>query len=79
MINRRQPNIHVKHQPVQSSTLHTAGYDAEKGDLHVVFKDGGKYVYHGVTPEQNQAFQMAGSKGQFLHQQIKGKHGFTKL
>lgn len=69
----------IQHQYVQSSTIQTCGYDPESQELHVKFKDGGYYTYTDVPPEKHQAFMMSGSKGQFLHQHIKGKHDHTKL
>lgn len=69
----------VNHMPVQSSTLRSAGYNEENGDMHVTFKDGGSYIYHDVPPEVHQAFMMAGSKGNFLHHQVKNRFEFTKL
>jgi hypothetical protein len=76
---KRKINQNTGHQPIQSSTIRSAGYDKKSGDLHVTFQDGGKYVYHGVTPDKYEAFQMAASKGSWLHHNLKGQHEFTKL
>lgn len=69
----------IEHNYVQSSTVQSAGYDPESQELHIKFKDGGYYTYQGVPPEKYDAFMMSGSKGQFLHHQIKGKHEHAKL
>lgn len=69
----------IRHQDVQSSTIRSIGYDPEEQTLHVSFKSGGDYVYHDVPPEKHEAFMLSGSKGIFLHQNIKGQHDHTKL
>lgn len=76
---KRQINQNVQHNLHTSSTLKSSGYDEKMDDLHVTFKDGGRYVYHDVTPEVYEAFKMAGSKGGFLHKNVKGNFEFTKL
>lgn len=72
-------NPNVNHLPVESSTLRSSGYDKETGDMHVTFRDGGRYVYHGVPENVHQSFQMASSKGGFLHSNVKNNYKFTKL
>lgn len=76
---KRQINQNIGHSPVQSSTLRSAAYDKDSGDMHVTFQGGGRYVYHGVPEEVHQSFQMSGSKGGFLHKNVKGKYEFTKI
>lgn len=75
----RNANGKVKHSNIQSTSIKSAGYDAEKQELHVNFHNTGHYVYHDVTPEKYEAFQMSSSKGSFLHNNIKNQHEFSKL
>lgn len=75
----RPPQSTVKHADVQSSSLRSIGYDKDSQELHVNFHDTGRYVYHGVPQDVHDALMMAGSKGSFIHHQMKGKYEFTKL
>lgn len=72
----RQP---IKHHDVSSSSVQRVGYDADSRELHVTFNTGARYTYHDVPPETHEALMMSGSKGSFLHENIKGRHDFTKL
>ena len=65
--------------PVQSSHIAAVGYDAPTSDLHVQFKDGNTYVYHGVPPALHQQLAKAESIGTFLHQNLRGKFKHSKL
>ncbi len=69
----------IEHAPVDSTSIRSIGYNEEKQELHVTFHDTGRYVYHGVSPEKYQALMESGSKGNFLHHNIKAAHGVTKL
>lgn len=69
----------INHTAVQSSSIRSIGYDEETQDMHVHFNGTGTYVYHDVPPETHQAIMMSGSKGNFLHTNVKNKHKFTKL
>lgn len=75
----RQPVSTVKHHDVQSSSLRSIGYDKNTKELHVNFHDTGRYVYHNVPQDIHEALMMAGSKGSFIHHQMKGKYEYTKL
>jgi len=63
----------------ESSTIESIGYHPENGDLHVVFRSGGHYLYHKVEAKLFEQLMTAKSKGKFFHQNIKGKHQATKL
>jgi hypothetical protein len=76
---KRTINHNTAHMPVQSSTMRSAGYDELTGNFHVAFNDGGNYVYHDVPPDVHEAFQMASSKGRFLHTNVRNRYEFTKL
>lgn len=76
---RKDPTVGINHNDVQSSSIRSIGYDPDTQELHVNFHGTGRYIYHGVTPEKHEALMMAGSKGNYLHQNIKNAHEFTKL
>ena len=57
--------------PVQSSNIRAVGHDPEANELHVEFKNGGKYVYHAISADQHKALIGAKSIGSHLHTVIK--------
>lgn len=61
-----------------SKNVQAASYDPDTQTLTVKL-NGGTYAYSGVSVDKAQAFADADSHGQFLHQQIKGQHEFTKI
>jgi len=65
-------------QPVKSSALAAVGYDAATKELHVEYRNGGKYKYAGVSPEQHKALMASDSHGKHFAQHIRAKHAFTK-
>ena len=74
---------------VTSSNIAAIGYDAEKSEMHVKFKDrtlsnggvvpGAVHIYSGVTPEIHEGFLGAESVGSHFHTNIRGKHDSRKL
>lgn len=68
----------IPHIPVSSSSVKTIGYDEKTQTLHVDFHKSGMYIYHNVPPETYDSFMKSESKGQFLHQNIKGQHQHEK-
>lgn len=68
----------VNHAYVDSSTIQTIGYDPDAKTLHVTFHSGGQYTYHDVPAETHKDLMESESKGNFLHQNIKGNHRFSK-
>lgn len=79
MSTQRRSGHNVNHAFVQSRNIRSIGYHAQTGDLHVTFHDTGRYVYHNVPQEVHDGLMMSGSKGNYIHHQIKGKFDFTKL
>lgn len=70
--------IHM--QPVESSQIHSVGFDAGRQTLAMQFRSGGPvYEYAGVTQEQYDAFLAAESKGKHFGAHIKGKFDFEKI
>jgi hypothetical protein len=61
---------------VDSSNVEQIGYNAEWGELHVIFKTGRRYVYSDVPAEVWDEFLIAPSKGIFLNTVIK-KGGYS--
>jgi hypothetical protein len=59
--------------PVKSSNVAAIGYDHDGSRLHVDFKNGGSYIYHGITPDQHAALMKAKSVGSHMHSEIKPK------
>lgn len=57
--------------PVKSSNVSAVGHDPDANELHVEFKNGGKYVYNGISADQHQALMGAKSIGSHLHKVIK--------
>ena len=68
----------VDMQWVDSSNLEQVGYDEDKMELHVGFKNGSSYVYTGVPPEIFDQLLGAPSKGSFLNREIKDVYTFHK-
>lgn len=62
-----------------SSNILMSEYSKNVNDLTIVFKGGGKYVYHGVTFRDFTRFEIADSQGIILNNHIKNKYGFDNL
>jgi len=68
---------------VESNHVHSVGYDPEKRELHVAFKNRDGVIsteghYSDVSPERHTEMMEADSIGSFLHTQIKPNHEWTK-
>ena len=59
--------------PVVSSNVDKVGYDMEKKELHVLFKNGSHYIYAAVPIDAYRAFLGAESVGSHFAQHIRGK------
>ena len=57
--------------PVKSSNILAIGHDPSANELHVEFKNGGKFIYHGISADQHAALINADSIGSHLHKHIK--------
>lgn len=64
---------------VSSSNVAKVGHNPETNDLHVHFKNGGHYVYSGVSPSQYADLVGAKSIGSHLHSIIKSKCAARKV
>lgn len=61
----------MRRQPVESSNIQDAGYDADSGVLEVTFKNGRRYRYVGVSSTLYENFMNAPSKGSFFAREIR--------
>lgn len=57
--------------PISSSNIAAIGHDPQTSELTVEFKNGGRYVYHGISADQHAALIKAPSIGSHLHKHIK--------
>jgi hypothetical protein len=63
----------IKRQPVESSVLASAGYDAQRRMLEIEFHSGAIYRYLDVTEDLFRKLLAAESKGQFFGTNIRNK------
>ena len=63
---------------VDSSNIEQIGYDSDKTELHVVFKDGSLYVYNDVPVQIYEELLGAPSKGSYLNREVKGVYNYDK-
>lgn len=64
----------MQRQPIESSNIRDAGYDAASGVLEVTFKSGKRYRYPNVSPGTFSEFMTAESKGRYFANVIKPHH-----
>lgn len=64
---------------VESSNIHSVGYDEDKGELLVRFRSGTLYRYQDVPRSVYQGMIEAASVGKFLGQSVKGVYDFEKI
>jgi len=69
----------VERQPVDSSNIHSVGYDPSTGTLEVEFHGGSVYEYSDVPEAVYQALMSASSKGSYLNRQVKPRYRFRQL
>lgn len=62
-----------------SSNVSKIGYEKSSSTLEVEFKNGGTYHYYDVPEHIWEAFKGANSKGQFIHQNLKGQFRYSKV
>jgi len=63
----------------ESSNVAKIGYEASSSTLEVHFHNGGVYQYYDVPSHIWDAFKQADSKGQFIHQSLKGQYRYSKI
>ena len=69
----------VQMDDVRSSNIRKVGYDFNKNELHVQFRNGSVYVYSEVPPQTHRGLMAADSVGGYLDRFIKNKFTFRKV
>lgn len=64
--------------PVESSNVREIGYDPDTSILYVKFKPDSLYKYFDVPADVWEDFKSASSKGQFVHQRLKGTYQYER-
>jgi len=64
---------------VQSSNVHSVGYDPASSTLEVEFNDGSIYHYFDVPASEHSGLMNASSKGSYLHSNIKGRYRYRRI
>lgn len=62
-----------------SSNVARISYDSTNSTLEVEFLNGSIYQYYDVASNIWEDFKNAGSKGQFIHQQLKGQYRYARV
>ena len=62
-----------------SSNVVRISYDVSTSTLEVEFHNGSVYQYYDIPEHLWDAFKQADSKGQFLHQNVKGQYRYSKV
>jgi hypothetical protein len=71
----------MRRQEVDSSSIAAIGYDSERRELEIEFRQSGDvYKYFDVSPEEYQAFMSDESKGQYLNRVFKARqHQYIRV
>lgn len=69
----------VQMDDVRSSNIRKVGYDFNKNELHVQFRNGSVYVYSEVPPQTHRDLIAADSVGGYLNNHIKDKFTYVKI
>jgi hypothetical protein len=69
----------MKRQPLRSSVLRSAGYDAETAVLELEFTSGDVYRYFAVPPSVFQALLHDDSPGAYFNRQISTRYPTRQL
>lgn len=62
-----------------SSNVSRISYEESNSTLEVEFHNGSIYQYYDVGVNVWQDFKAAPSKGQFIHQNLKGKYRYARV
>jgi KTSC domain len=63
---------------VVSRVIRRIAYDKARGELTVIFRETGTYVYAGVPPAVYDAFLAAPSKGAFFNESIRDQYRIAR-
>lgn len=79
MLLKKNVNGDVVKSFYDSSNLMVSEYNQRDKNLLITFKNGGAYLYKGVTATDYSRFEMAESQGSALNKTIKPKYDFEKV
>lgn len=65
-------------EPIQSASIGAIGYDPRTRELYIDFLQTGRYIYQNVPQEVYDGLMMSGSKGAYLHNQIKPRYHWIR-
>lgn len=65
-------------QPLASSNVDAAAYDANSQTLYIRFIGGGEYTYYGVPQATYDGLLQTGSPGRYVNQFIKGVYAYDR-
>ncbi|HYH11471.1 MAG TPA: KTSC domain-containing protein [Thermomicrobiales bacterium] len=68
----------MNRQPVESSTLHSVGYDPVESILELEFHDGRLYQYSAVPEEIYRELMAADSKGRYFLTYIQDQYPYAR-
>ena len=68
----------MRREPLASSSLRSAGYDATDSTLEIEYANGGVYRYHDVPELVHRQLLKADSPGTFVNSRIKPYYRFTE-
>jgi KTSC domain len=71
-------DVFVNFRYVDSSNVERVGWD-EHGNMYITYKNGGTYVYFGVTRQRAVAAAYSPSVGRYIARRIKGSFPAVKL
>lgn len=69
----------ITRQPVQSTSVKSAGHDPATNELHVEFHSGRIYRFKDVSAEQCAALFGAESFGRHFNKHVRGQHAFEAI
>ena len=69
----------MERQPVESSSLRSVGYDAQRRELEIEFHDGTVYLYGNVPEDVCAALLQAESKGGYFNAEIREQYVYHKV
>lgn len=69
----------MQRKPVTSTNISEIGYDPARSVLEVLFKNGSVYQYFDVPQREFDALEKAGSLGQYLNANIKGRFRYARV
>lgn len=72
-------NPAITRQPVESSSLSSIGYRADRCVLEIEFVNGSVYRYEAVDTEVYARFAAADSKGRFFNAEIRPRFRFERV